>query len=419
MEGNTFLNCARGVMFGADDFVSPSHRGGVIRNNFFYRSAAQPGDVGIIMSDSPDSQVLNNTVLISGTYRAPIEIRYQGTTGGLIANNLMDGAIGIRDGATATDSHNIVGATASLFVAPTIADLHLAASAAVAIDQGLDGVNVAEDWDGEPRPSGARIDIGADEYTLSNALSQSLLTTQVPAAVFTDGVPYELGTRIVTDVSGQFTAVRFWKANSETAGTHVGHIWTAAGQLLATVTFTDETASGWQQQALPTPLAVVANAEYVVSVNTANYFADTQNAFSAVFVNGHLRAPAGANGVFAAPGAFPTGSYASSNYFRDVVFISQAMAPDAGVPVVSISQPANGATVAGQVDDRGGRGRRCRGGRRAVPGRCGRARRRAAEEPVQHRLGQHAGDQWLARLDGDRARRGQPRRGRLGYRHGR
>ena len=34
-EGNTFLNCARGVLFGADDLVSPSHRGGMIRNNIF------------------------------------------------------------------------------------------------------------------------------------------------------------------------------------------------------------------------------------------------------------------------------------------------------------------------------------------------------------------------------------------------
>ena len=65
-------------MLGSDDYYSPSHRGGVIRNNTFYR--AQPGDVGIILSDSPDTQILNNTVFLSGTYRAPIEYRYAGTT---------------------------------------------------------------------------------------------------------------------------------------------------------------------------------------------------------------------------------------------------------------------------------------------------------------------------------------------------
>ncbi len=153
--------------------------------------------------------------------------------------------------------------------------------------------------------------------------SQTLLTTQVPAGTFNDNVAYEFGIRIVADVAGQFTAVRFWKTANETPTTHVGRIWSATGQLLATVTFTNESASGWQQQALPTPLAVVANAEYVVSVNTANFFPDTQNAFGAGLVNGHLRAVSGANGVFAAPGVFPTGSYASSNYFRDVVFVVQ------------------------------------------------------------------------------------------------
>src|SRR5262249_17889563 len=39
---------------------------------------------------------------------------------------------------------------------------------------------------------------------------QTLLTSQVPALDISDGTPYELGVRIVADVSGQFTAVRFW-----------------------------------------------------------------------------------------------------------------------------------------------------------------------------------------------------------------
>ncbi len=102
--------------------------------------------------------------------------------------------------------------------------------------------------------------------------------------------------------------------------THVGHIWSAVGQLLATVTFTNESASGWQQQALATPLAVNANVEYVVSVNTANFFPATQNAFGA-----------GRSTAICARSAVPTassplrgvsvGSYASSNYFRDLVFV--------------------------------------------------------------------------------------------------
>jgi hypothetical protein len=167
--------------------------------------------------------------------------------------------------------------------------------------------------------------------------SQTLLTTQIPAAFLTDGVSYELGVRLVADVVGQFTAIRFWKAPTETAGTtHVGHIWTATGELLATATFTNETSSGWQQQALVTPVSVAANTEYVVSVNTADYFADTQQAFMSVLVNGHLQAPAGANGAHGGPGTFPTATYASSNYFRDVAFVPGQAASAASLDQIAI-----------------------------------------------------------------------------------
>src|SRR4029077_4491589 len=101
---------------------------------------------------------------------------------------------------------------------------------------------------------------------------QMLLTAQIPASLGnTDGagVNYELGTRLQSDVAGQITAIRFWKDANET-GTHTGHLWDAAGNLLATVVFSNETTSGWQQQSLVAPLAIAANTEYLVSVNTGN-----------------------------------------------------------------------------------------------------------------------------------------------------
>ena len=99
---------------------------------------------------------------------------------------------------------------------------------------------------------------------------RGLFTTQVPVVSdYADGSTYELGMRFVSDVAGQITAIRFWKTPTET-GTHVGRIWTAGGALLASTTFTGETASGWQQQALATPLAIAANTEYMVSVPTGS-----------------------------------------------------------------------------------------------------------------------------------------------------
>ena len=162
-EGNTFLNCGRGIMYGAEDAAGFAHVGGIIRNNFFYRSSSQPGDVGIQVADSPNTQVLHNTVLVSGTYRASIEYRFPGASGVVIANNLVDAAVWPRDGATASEIGNFAGATDSMFVNAPAGDLHLNASATVAIDRGVPVPNAGQDWDGEARPRGVGPDIGADE----------------------------------------------------------------------------------------------------------------------------------------------------------------------------------------------------------------------------------------------------------------
>jgi hypothetical protein len=155
--------------------------------------------------------------------------------------------------------------------------------------------------------------------------SQTLLTTQQPAIQnATDGtdVNYELGVRFKSDVDGKITAIRFWKASNET-GVHTGHLWSASGTLLATVQFASETASGWQEQALDAPLSITANTEYLVSVNTGNtYYVDDTTGFESSVVNGHLSSVVGDNGRFGAVGQYPTQSWMSSNYFRDVRFVT-------------------------------------------------------------------------------------------------
>lgn len=157
-------------------------------------------------------------------------------------------------------------------------------------------------------------------------VSQTLFTNQVPAnANATDGVPYELGMKFKSTTAGNILAIRYYKAASDT-GTHVGRIWSATGTQLTSVTFTGETASGWQEQVLPAPLAILANTTYVVSVNVASYFPITTNAFppspSLPLTNGSLSViNDGSNGRFGSPGVFPPNTYQNSNYFRDVVFL--------------------------------------------------------------------------------------------------
>ena len=131
---------------------------------------------------------------------------------------------------------------------------------------------------------------------------------------------------------------------------HTGSLWTLAGTLLSTVTFTNETASGWQQATLPAPVAVTANTTYVVSYHSPlGIYSATSGAFaSAGVINGPLEAlsnsAAGGNGVYRyGPTAFPTDTFNSTNYWVDVVFAT-SVGPDTTAPTVTARTPVPGAT---------------------------------------------------------------------------
>lgn len=153
-------------------------------------------------------------------------------------------------------------------------------------------------------------------------LPTSLMSGLTPVAPnATDNAVYEMGVKVRFAQSGVINAIRYYKAASET-GAHTGHIWSATGQLLATVVFSNETASGWQEQALAQPLVVQANTTYVVSVNVNTHYAMTVAGLNATITNGDISSVAdGSNGVFnTVAGSFPATSFNNSNYFRDVVF---------------------------------------------------------------------------------------------------
>jgi hypothetical protein len=149
----------------------------------------------------------------------------------------------------------------------------------------------------------------------------SLFTTQVPAtATASDSSSVELGTVFTPSVNGQITGIRFYKGAGNT-GTHTGSIWSTTGTRLATVTFTNETASGWQLAKLATPLPVTAGTSYVVSYYAPNGgYSVTGGFFAGGFTNGVLSAPATSNGryLYATNGGFPTNSWNATSYFVDV-----------------------------------------------------------------------------------------------------
>ncbi|HXM57240.1 MAG TPA: N,N-dimethylformamidase beta subunit family domain-containing protein [Candidatus Dormibacteraeota bacterium] len=172
----------------------------------------------------------------------------------------------------------------------------------------------------------------------------------------------ELGVRFTTDTPGRVTGVRFYKGSNNT-GTHVGNLWTADGQRLATGTFTGETASGWQTLTFATPVPIAVGTTYVASyhTNVGSYSSDIGFFTQPVDVP-PLHAPAGTNGVFAyGASQFPNGSFNATNYWVDVVLVtggtSTALASSAnpsafGQPVTltaTVSSLDGGGTPSGTV----------------------------------------------------------------------
>ena len=162
VDGNTFINCQREIALGLIERTPNDHSGGLIRNNFIYRSGA--GDSAIYVADSPNTQVLHNSIFISGTYANPIEYRFPHTTGVVIANNVLDGGVQARDGAAGLVSGNHTIATAALFVNAAVGDLHLKPTATALLNRIVTPLaNAAVDWNGHARPAGGT-DVGADEF---------------------------------------------------------------------------------------------------------------------------------------------------------------------------------------------------------------------------------------------------------------
>ena len=166
VHSNTIINCERGIIFGqgGQSSYGHSHSGGQIYNNFIYRTDPVNADSGISLWDSPGTRVFHNTIIQNGTYPVAIEYRFASTTGIDIRNNLTDGTIQQREGATGVVSDNFTQATPSLFVNASAANLHLVSTASAAIDRGVSLSGAGTDIDGDPRPNGAAPDLGADEF---------------------------------------------------------------------------------------------------------------------------------------------------------------------------------------------------------------------------------------------------------------
>jgi uncharacterized protein DUF4082/galactose oxidase-like protein len=149
--------------------------------------------------------------------------------------------------------------------------------------------------------------------------STSIFLTEAPDSTApAQGQTWEQGVEFSSSINGQITHIRFWKQFGEGSGFHVGRIWDATtGQLLANATFTCETASGWQQVPLSTPLQMTAGVRYKVTFNLRTIGAKTFNVFSGPITVGPLTA--WGSSFISPEGTFPT-TGSTSNLFADIVF---------------------------------------------------------------------------------------------------
>ncbi len=187
------------------------------------------------------------------------------------------------------------------------------------------GINVTAPTDSKICPPGYYM-----LFVLNNGVPSIAKIVRVgPASIFLTEAPqttadgqgstWEQGVEFSSSVNGQITHIRFWKAANEMPGNHFGRIWTATGNPLvplAVAPFTCETASGWQQAELQTPLQITAGVRYRVSYN-ARTVAKTPNALDSPITIGPLTVW---DSWFSQnAGTFPS-TRSHSNLFADIVF---------------------------------------------------------------------------------------------------
>ena len=170
----------------------------------------------------------------------------------------------------------------------------------------------------------------------------SIFGQRAPVTASTsDTSAVELGVRFKSEADGVVTGVRFYKGAGNT-GTHTGSLWTASGTRLATVTFSGETATGWQSATFADPVAITANTVYVASyyAPSGHYAGDQWAMSSQDIVESPLTAPRGpgngGNGVFRDGSGFPSTSFRDTNYFVDVMFLTSEFAPPVVVAVTPL-----------------------------------------------------------------------------------
>ena len=131
-----------------------------------------------IQDASTGNQVFNNILYNYHSYRGSIDLDPAARPGFVSDYNVVMSRFTTNGGdsrltlaawqtATGQDAHSIIATPGQLFVDVTADDYHLTAGSP-ALDRGTGSFAPLVDYEGQPRPSGATWDIGADEFTTAD-----------------------------------------------------------------------------------------------------------------------------------------------------------------------------------------------------------------------------------------------------------
>ncbi len=158
IERNTIVDCARGIGVG---FQAEVYGARIANNMIFSRHAsAREHDVAISVERGHGTRILNNTVFYGSDqgYSNGIEIRWDVTSDTVVANNLMNRGVQLRNNAQATVSNNVDNAELSWFEDAETGNLRLVDCNVAGVSGGTDQ-GVATDIDGQARDHDV---VGAD-----------------------------------------------------------------------------------------------------------------------------------------------------------------------------------------------------------------------------------------------------------------
>jgi len=234
-----------------------------------------------------------------------------------------------------TAAYNATSRTATFTPADMLAAGHKFTAVVTASDTNGNAMAAPQTWSFTTDPG-------------ATTISRLFSATDTPAtAAVKDSSAISLGVKFTPAADGAVIGVRFYKGAGN-GGTHTGSLWSSSGSRLATATFVSESSSGWQTVYFAQPVQVTSGTSYVAAYYAprGNY-ASTGNFFASKWTNGPLSAPAGTNGVYAyGSDTFPTGSWSSTNYWVDPLFVAAPPQPQPTVPAGAKTVFAASATPA-------------------------------------------------------------------------